>query len=585
VLTPGRDPLLLVYVAAFGLAAAVCFGSVRFARRIDDPETRRGLVWLVLLSGAWAASHVGFLLAPGRELKLGFYLSGLVVGLATVGPWLYFCSAYTGRTLHRDPTYRWAAIVVFVVISVVKLTNPLHGMYVTAALEATPFIHLAVRPEPLHWLVAGLAYALTAFGGFMLFDRFRRAGADTTPLVVLVALTGLPVGLDLIGYFSPGIIDVTYEPLGVAAFAVGTLVLYRERFQAVRLTSDVDDPVVVLDGTDHVRDFNAAAADAFPALEGSIGQSLPAAVPDLATALPAVIGSRGEAAEGAGDAPDAETEADEPAFVDGGGEPSVIAVPGDDGLRYFQPSTMPVALGGSDDARRLVLTDVSGTERQRQALERQNERLERFGSAVSHDLRNPLNAANAQLSLARDQLDGENRHLDAVADEQARMEAMIEDLLTLAREGRAIGSTEPVSLATVAGNCWDRIAPEAVGPDLDIASDLRFEADPDRLQQVLENLFRNAVEHGTTADGADPSVRVGALADGDGFYVADDGPGIPEDRRERVFETGHTTAEGGTGFGLAIVREIVTAHGWAISVTESETGGARFEISGVERLD
>jgi signal transduction histidine kinase len=72
-------------------------------------------------------------------------------------------------------------------------------------------------------------------------------------------------------------------------------------------------------------------------------------------------------------------------------------------------------------------------------------------------------------------------------------------------------------------------------------------------------------------------------ATNDGVEIAYeiDGPGIPEDRRDRVLEAGYSTAENGTGLGLDIVREIAEAHGWEITVTESETGGARFDITGV----
>jgi signal transduction histidine kinase len=103
------------------------------------------------------------------------------------------------------------------------------------------------------------------------------------------------------------------------------------------------------------------------------------------------------------------------------------------------------------------------------------------------------------------------------------------------------------------------------------------------------------VEHGSTGDRArsdDPdgredatsTVRVGAI-DREGFYVEDDGPGISESERERVFETGYTTASAGTGFGLAIVEGIAEAHDWEVAVTSSGDGGARFEVTGVERVD
>jgi signal transduction histidine kinase len=113
--------------------------------------------------------------------------------------------------------------------------------------------------------------------------------------------------------------------------------------------------------------------------------------------------------------------------------------------------------------------------------------------------------------------------------------------------------------------------------ELTLDDDLTFEANPDRVKRLFENLFRNAIDHGSP----DVTVTVGRLSDPPGFYVADNGPGIPPAERSDVFEAGYTTSEAGTGFGLAIVADIVAAHRWDIHVTESEDGGARFEITGV----
>lgn len=114
---------------------------------------------------------------------------------------------------------------------------------------------------------------------------------------------------------------------------------------------------------------------------------------------------------------------------------------------------------------------------------------------------------------------------------------------------------------------------------LDANANGEVRADPSRLQQLVENLVRNAVEHG----GDDVTVTIGETDDGDGFYIADDGTGIPETMRAQVFQNGFSTIADGTGFGLAIVKEIADAHGWTMEVTESQSGGARFEITGVER--
>jgi signal transduction histidine kinase len=156
------------------------------------------------------------------------------------------------------------------------------------------------------------------------------------------------------------------------------------------------------------------------------------------------------------------------------------------------------------------------------------------------------------------------------------MERLIDDLLVLAREGEAAGETEPVPLDEFVGECWWTVDTRRATLHLD--ADLTVRADRGRLAQVFENLFRNAVEHGDD----DASIRVGDLKDGDGFFVEDDGPGIPEDERDEVFESGYSTSAGGTGVGLAIVRRIVEAHGWSIAVTEGTDGGARFEITDVD---
>jgi PAS domain S-box-containing protein len=208
------------------------------------------------------------------------------------------------------------------------------------------------------------------------------------------------------------------------------------------------------------------------------------------------------------------------------------------------------------------------------ALERQNDRLEEFATIVSHDLRTPLNVAEGRLQLVREQHDSEQ--LDAIDDALDRMATLINDTLTLARQGQLVTDRETVDLTELVTQCWGRVA--TPGATLDVVEDGSVQADGARLQQVLENLLRNAIDHA----GESVTVRVGALDDCNGFYVEDDGPGIPADDRERVFERGHTTSEDGTGFGLAIVAEIVDAHGWTVEVTESEAGGARFEISGVD---
>jgi len=276
-------------------------------------------------------------------------------------------------------------------------------------------------------------------------------------------------------------------------------------------------------------------------------------------------------------------EAEEPASVE------LLNYRKDGSTFWNRVSIAPIRDGDDDSVTGWVgfQEDITAFKRRETTLRRQNERLEEFAGIVSHDLRNPLNVAQGRVDLARGET--ENEHLDAAVDALDRMETIVEHTLTLAREGESVGETEPVSLAEIASESWETVdTGDAV---LEVDADRSVSADPDRLRNLFENLMRNSIDHGAPGDdfevGDEPAsspgitVRVGDLEDG--FYVADDGPGIPESVRDDLFNPGESGTAETTGFGLAIVKEIASAHGWEIESTDSEAGGARFEIRGIDR--
>jgi PAS domain S-box-containing protein len=225
-----------------------------------------------------------------------------------------------------------------------------------------------------------------------------------------------------------------------------------------------------------------------------------------------------------------------------------------------------------------VVRDVTDRKRRerrlaerRAELERQNERLEEFAGTVAHDLRNPLTVARAELDIAR--ASGDDERLDVVESAHERMTQMIAELLSLARRGQAVVDPDPVVLAEVVDRAWRHVATEEAALVRTLDRSATVTADEGRLAELFENLFRNAVEHA----GESVAVTVGQLPDG-GFYVEDDGPGVPPDERDTVFEAGYTDAPDGTGFGLSIVRQIVDGHGWDLTLTDGREGGARFEV-------
>lgn len=198
----------------------------------------------------------------------------------------------------------------------------------------------------------------------------------------------------------------------------------------------------------------------------------------------------------------------------------------------------------------------------------EEEQLEAVASFVSHDLSNPLGIADMYLDFARDT--GEAEDFDAVEESLDRMDEMIETLVTYLRGCKPVEETEPVDVGAAAR----RVSGRVNGATVDVAAATTVEADPERLEELLEQLVDNAVEHG----GENVTVRVGGTDDH--FFVADDGPGIPADRRADVFELGHTTTENGSGVGLAIVERFAAVHGWDVSVAESESGGTKILVEG-----
>ncbi|WP_435317722.1 two-component system sensor histidine kinase NtrB [Haloarchaeobius sp. TZWSO28] len=271
-----------------------------------------------------------------------------------------------------------------------------------------------------------------------------------------------------------------------------------------------------------------------------------------------------------------------------------------DGSVFWAICTVAPILNGGPHGFTIVSHDETARKQYQRMLERQNDRLKEFTDILSHDLRTPLSVVNLRLDLYRDTDDAS--HLDDIEAVTDRMERLIVDLLSVARQGGMVKNPVRTDLADVIETASVGTLPESATLLYDEVPPIL--ASPDRLCQVFENLFRNAVDHG----GETVTLRVGPLEDG--FYVEDDGPGIPEEYCDNVFDHGFTTREDGHGFGLSVVRTIIGAHGWDIEATnrspETSTDGgsprggdpvdgssdgsaaatgARFEITNVDIVD
>lgn len=222
------------------------------------------------------------------------------------------------------------------------------------------------------------------------------------------------------------------------------------------------------------------------------------------------------------------------------------------------------------------ITEQKETQHQ---LEQKNEQLDQFNSVVCHDLKNPLAAIKANIEMLQYKTEDDElrKYIDDADKKADRMEQLINDMLELAKSGESLTDVSEVSIHTAATDAWDTITQKEASLDINITEDVTVRSDKSRLQQLFENLFKNAIKHG----GEDVTITIGELTNG--FYVKDDGEGISPKVENEIFEGGVTTEDDGTGYGLKIVSQIISAHNWNIDIDHSASG-AKFDIKNVDSL-
>ena len=558
---------IVVLAGTFLIQTGVAYWA--YSRQWD----REGSRWFVVMA-ATGAPFVGFLalfvaLSDPLSQQLAYVVSNFF-GLVTIAAFSIFASTYTGADFHRYRVVQGAIAATLVGYVALAVTNPTYNLLmaeVTAVSE--PFPHLVIQRGIGHQLLVALMaipayYGLYVLGNYLL-ETGQRAGRQLSLLIVGGAAVGIFDHASQYTSLMP-VDGFSHAAFGAALFYFCTaLALFRFDLLDVKpvarstVIEHLRDPVLVLDDKQRVVDFNEAATQIWAALPEQRRESFDAVCPDLADTVAAPLAA---------------------------GDTSVrLPLPYDGQERHYSVTVSAIERGRVDRSGwyAVHLRDISELERSRWQLQAQNERLDQVASAISHDLRNPIQVVDGRLEHARTGLaegtvDPETRaavdeDLESVEDATDRMQSIIDDLLTIARQGKTVESTERISLAAVARDSWDTV--DTGEATMTIADDRTVRAERSKLRTVFENLFRNSVDHGSA------SVAVEIAPTADGFMVTDSGPGIAEQHRSNVFEYGYTTSREGTGLGLSIVRTMAESHGWTVALDDAYEQGTRFVFGNV----
>lgn len=477
------------------------------------------------------------------------------------------------------------------------VTNPVHSLVFSEFVEvSTPFAYVGVEFGPLGWALFALNGGLLVAGAGFVATSFtvteRPAWWPATVLSIGLYLAVMLGGMSVLDRGPLTLFD--YSALGLAGFVgMTTVALLGHGLRRLEITArasileEMDDAIFILNDERTVLDWNAGAEERFPGVRAGrpftdlVGDGHEWPVPGETrsverSALEIESPARpagGNASRSDETASEQNGEADPPreGTSDGSGEEA-----------HYLVQTNSVTTVTNDNIGYTVrFVDVTDLERRARALRRKNEQLDQFADIVTRDLRDPQRRASEYVETIEDETPEDP---DATVESHAirgyvgriqsaldRMQTIIDDILTLARSGDPVDDATPVDFRTVADESWSRVDTEQA--TLSVESTGTIHADSDGFARILENLFQNAVDHG----GSDVAVTAG-LTD-DGFYVSDDGEGIPDEIRHQLFEQGFSTSEEKTGLGLTIVDQLAESHGWTLSL-DARQGGTRIVCEG-----
>lgn len=491
-MSPTTNTIWLAYLLVPALTLAVQ-GTILYwvyTRQWHRPDART-FAAMVAFGTVWTASVLARVALTDPLLEEVALVVWMLSSTASITLFIVFGSQFTNEGFHHHPLVKMflvglnAGHVAMVVAHYVVDSDLL---WISSQPTADPFPYLMLVPGLGTVLWTFTLTVLALYTEYVMVRHLLSTGRRAGWQIALLVGGVLPVTIfEYVGQSGAFPADgFSHAPYGLALF-YGCTALAAFRFDLFdvkpvarrAVVAALRDPVLVVDPDRRIVDYNDASTRLWPSIPERVGDRFEDVCSTLADQTGPLTGNPGES------------------------ERVILGRNGRE--RHYSMEVSAVSVGRNErpELYAVVLRDVTDLERSRRQLQDQNQRLEKVAATISHDLRNPLNVIDGYGSLLADELAARDEdelaaQAELIDDAQERMGEIVDDVLAIAREGDTVENPEWVDLETVACDAWQTVDPDR--GDLVVERGGRIKADPSRLRTILENLFRNAAEHGRPKD-------------------------------------------------------------------------------------
>lgn len=542
-----------VHILLFALTAITCFASFFFISNVHSKHVKYSLTLLIGLSGTWAGLQVLLFVFPNQTINYWVTIIGLIIGLATVISWLHFASAFTGNTYHKDPIIRIVGLFVFIGVSIVKLTNHIHGQYFIQRVTESGVLILEL--QLMYWGTLIGTYFIASIGFFLVVSMLiRETEINKLQNVFLFSVIFTPILLRFLGHQTNVLLPLSYEPVGVALFILFVTVISRKPFLTMRntaqneLLNQLDTAVIVFDNKGKIITFNNQAKIIFPILEQkkNITRDMLTEEHEELTGLSedtALIPFK-----------DLDTENGE--------------------TKYYLASYSDITVGPTVIGETVRLKDVTEIEQYRNEVSRHNSQWDEMAGAIAHELRNSISISCGHLEVAMVALENGDieqakESLQVVNRGNEKVKTTVTDLKNFTRFAQTVEKKELVNVCEQVdkiGNKFDSLDVSCRGNGTVLSNVKMFSS-------LLEKTFDYS--NYANASSVNVILKSGIIV------IEDDGEYSANGHDEELFKYESAAPDTEARMRLPLVNTIALSHGWKIEPDCSYHKGLRYEIQNV----